>query len=248
MKWLITFLMNILFLVLFTPLCCFIVFLTMPAASLQELVFWKWNASHPEASLDGIHYWFGADDGCSSCLWLPEPLRAFLLQDNNKQQKSKEESKDWLNTMAVHARHTLQNAYQDSSILFHFPRLLWDVIWYIFYPSEGLRMHSLRTVHKFSRAAVLTDMTLAHKEKRTPFPCRGHQLQTVSKIQMVLGTLDLYFPFYILRQQGQPHASWPSTSRLKRSFFHQSSFCRCCEKVTAEFVDSPWETSLARFC
>lgn len=80
--------MKILFLILFTPLCCFIVFLTMPAASLQELVFWKWNASHPETSLDGIHYWFGADDGCSSCLWLPEPLRAFLLQDNNKQQKA----------------------------------------------------------------------------------------------------------------------------------------------------------------
>lgn len=89
MKWLRIFLTNILFLILFTPLCCFIVFLTMPSASLQELVFWKWNASHPEASLDGIHYWFGADDGCSGCLWLPEPLRAFLLQDNNKQQNAR---------------------------------------------------------------------------------------------------------------------------------------------------------------
>lgn len=89
MKWRITFLTNILFLILFTPLCCFIVFLTMPSASLQESVFWKWNASHPEASLDGIHYWFGADDGCSGCLWLPEPLRAFLLQDNNKQQNAR---------------------------------------------------------------------------------------------------------------------------------------------------------------
>lgn len=88
MKWLITFLMNILFLILFTPLCCFFVFLTMLGASHQELAFWNWNASHPEASLDGIHYWFGADDGCSSCLWLPEPLRAFLLQ-HNKQQKAR---------------------------------------------------------------------------------------------------------------------------------------------------------------
>lgn len=129
-----------------------------------------------------------------------------------------------------------------------FSGVQWNGIWNIFYPFERLRIHSLSTVHKFSKGAVLTDMTLAHKEKKPPFPYRGHQLQTVSKIQMVLGALDLCFPFYIFRQQGQPHASWPSTSRLKISLFNQSSCCRCCEKVTAEFVDSPWEISLARLC
>lgn len=65
----------------------------MLAASLLESVFWKWNYSYPEASLDGVHYWLGVDDGCSSCLWLPAPHRTFLLQVNNKQQKARKNSR-----------------------------------------------------------------------------------------------------------------------------------------------------------
>lgn len=246
MKWPIAFLMNILFLILFTPLSCFIVFLTMPAASLQELVFWKWNASHPEASLDGIHYWFGADDGCSSCLWLPEPLRAFLLQDNNKQQKARKNPRTGSTLFLcmpgtpyrIHTR-----AAPFSFISLGYCGMLFDPY---FTPWKGSEHISLSTVHTLSKGAVLTDVTLAHKEEKTLSLQRTSA--AASKIQMVLGTPDLCFAVYILRQQGQPHASWPSTSRLKISLFNQSSCCRCCEKVTAEFVDSPWEISLARFC
>jgi len=63
--------MNTLFLILFTPLRYFIVFLTMSAALPQESVFSKWNASYPKASLDDVHDWFGADDGSSRCISAP---------------------------------------------------------------------------------------------------------------------------------------------------------------------------------
>lgn len=84
--------------------------------------------------------------------------------------------------------------------------------------------------------------------KRTPFACRGDHLQTVPKIQMVLVPLGPPPSFYILKHQGQPLVTWPSTSRLKILFLNWSFHCKCCEKVAAEFVNCPWEISLAKFC
>lgn len=138
----------------------------MPAPSLQELVSWKWNASCREASLDGVCYWFGADDGCSSCLWLSAPHRPFLLQVNNKQQKARKNSRTgsivWLhmpstlNTMCIRAAPL-------PSIFLGYCGVLFDIY---FTPRKGSG-HIHQTVCEFSKGAILTDMTLAHKEKNT---------------------------------------------------------------------------------
>lgn len=167
--------MNTLFLALFTPLCCFIVSLTIPAASLQGLVFWKWNASYPEASLDGVHYWFGDDDCCSSCPWLPAPLRAFLLQVNNRQQKARRNSRTgsvtWLcmpgtlNIMHIRAAPIPSFSPGHCDILF-------DI--YIF-PLTMAQDTFARELHEFY--SFDWHVTLAHKEGNN-LPCKGdhHQI------------------------------------------------------------------------
>lgn len=236
--------MNTLFLALFTPLCCFIVSLTIPAASLQGLVFWKWNASYPEASLDGVHYWFGDDDCCSSCPWLPAPLRAFLLQVNNRQQKARRNSRTGsvtrlcmpgtLNIMHIRAAPIPSFSPGHCDILF-------DI--YIL----PLTMAQDTFSRECMNFAVLIDMWYWLTRRGTTFLAKEITIR-VPKIEIVLGPLGPPRSFYNLKHQGQPLASWMSTSRLKISLLNWSSPCTCCKKVTAEFVDSPWEISLARSC
>lgn len=76
-----------------------------------------------------------------------------------------------------------------------FSGVQWNGIWNIFYPFERLRIHSLSTVHKFSKGAVLTDMTLAHKEKNHPFLTEDINCKQFPKYRWYWELWTSAFPF-----------------------------------------------------